>query len=303
MGRCYGAWLLWLAWTAVLAGCAPAAGKAAGPKPVVVVTTGMLADLIRHVAADEVELVTLLGPGVDPHLYKPKESAIRKMFSANLVVFQGLHLEGKMARALGKTQNARAAGRGVPTALLLHDDGEPDPHVWFDVSLWIHVLEQVTADLCELVPGRAEVFQERSRRYREGLQRLDEDIRRELASIPKTQRVMVTAHDAFRYFGRAYDLEVVGLQGVSTSNQAGLRKVQEVVDLVVSRGVKALFVESSVPPDGVEAVVARCQARGHTVRIPEEELFSDAMDLPGRPAGTYIGMMRHNVRVIVEALR
>jgi manganese/zinc/iron transport system substrate-binding protein len=296
-------WLLCLVSTAVVAGCAPVAGKEAGSKPMVVVTTGMLADLIRQVAADEVELITLMGPGVDPHLYKPKESAIRKMFSADFVVFHGLHLEGKMARALGKTQTARAAGRGVPTGLLLHDDGEPDPHVWFDVSLWIHVLAQVTADLSELLPARAEVFQERSKRYQEELQRLDEDVRRELASIPKPRRVMVTAHDAFRYFGRAYDLEVVGLQGVSTSHQAGLRKVQEVADLVVSRGVKALFVESSVPPDGVEAVVARCLARGHPVRIPEEGLFSDAMDLPDRPAGTYVGMMRHNVRVIVEALR
>lgn len=294
---------LWLAWLAIVVGCAPAAGKAAGSKPVVVVTTGMLADLIRQVAGDEVEMITLMGPSVDPHLYKPKESAIRKMFSADLVVFQGLHLEGKMARALGKTQNARAAGRGVPAARLLHDDGEPDPHVWFDVSLWAHVLDQVTADLSDLLPRRAEVFQQRALRYREELQRLDADIRRELASIPKSRRVMVTAHDAFRYFGRAYELEVVGLQGVSTSNQAGLRKVQEVADLVVARGVKALFVESSVPPDGVEAVVARCQARGHTVRIPQEELFSDAMDLPDRPAGNYIGMMRHNLRVIVEALR
>lgn len=286
----------------IVAGCAPI-HESRGGKPVVVTTTGMLADLIQQVAGEDVTLVTLLGPGVDPHLYKPKESAIRKMFGADLVIYQGLHLEGKMVRVLNKTHQARAAGRGIPEELLLDDEGEHDPHVWFDVALWTRVLDQVAADLSALRPDRAEDYAARARRYREELLALDAEVRRELATIPKQRRVMVTAHDAFRYFGRAYDLEVVGLQGVSTSNQAGLRKVQEVVDLVTSRGVKALFVESSVPPDGVEAVLARCRSRGHQVRIADEELFSDAMDLPGRPAGTYVGMIRHNVRVIVDALR
>jgi manganese/zinc/iron transport system substrate-binding protein len=292
----------WLLVVLFWAGCAPVHESRVGP-PVVVTTTGMLADLIRHVAGEDVTLVTLFGPGVDPHLYKPKESAIRKMFGADLVIYQGLHLEGKMARILNKTRQARAAGRGIPAELLLTDEGEHDPHVWFDVALWARVLDQVAADLSALRPEHAEVFAARARSYREELLALDAEVRRELATIPKLRRVMVTAHDAFRYFGRAYDLEVVGLQGVSTSNQAGLRKVQEVVDLVTSRGVKALFVESSVPPDGVEAVLARCRSRGHQVRITEEELYSDAMDLPGRPAGTYVGMIRHNVRVIVAALR
>lgn len=283
-----------------LTGCAP---PAATGRPHVVTTVGMLGDLVRQVAGDDVDWTGLMGPGVDPHLYKPKESAIRKMFAADRICYLGLHLEGKMDRVLSKSHQARAAGRGLPPELLLDDDGEHDPHVWFDVSLWAMVLDQVADDLVELLPHRESVLRERADRYRQELLALHAEVKRDLAAIPKERRVMVTAHDAFRYFGRAYDLEVVGLQGVSTANQAGLRKVQEVVDLVVSRRGKALFLESSLPPDGVEAVLARCHSRSHPVNIASEELYSDALGPPDSPAGSYVGMVRHNVRVIVDALR
>jgi manganese/zinc/iron transport system substrate-binding protein len=286
------------------AGCGPAATVGARKK-VVTTTTGMMGDLIKRVARDTVELIELMGPGIDPHLYKPKESAIRKLFQADLILYSGLHLEGKMARLFERSAKAHAAARDpfVPPKQLLEDEGAHDPHIWFDVSLWAGALDAVTHDLCELNPDHATAYRARAARYRAELLALHQEVKDALATVPKARRVMVTAHDAFRYFGRAYDVDVVGLQGVSTANQAGLRKVQDVVDTVVSRGVKALFVESSVPDDGVKAVLTRCQGLGHTVRIAEEELFSDAMGPPGTPEGTYVGMIRHNVRVIVDALK
>jgi manganese/zinc/iron transport system substrate-binding protein len=269
----------------------------------VVVTTGMIADLARNVAGDSVELEVLMGPGIDPHLFKAKESTIRRLFGAELILYNGLHLEGKMARVLEKCDQARACAREIPETQLLEDEGQHDPHIWFDVGLWVEALGAVEQDLCQLCPEHADVYHARAACYRHELLRLHDEVREQLHTIPKSRRVMVTAHDAFRYFGRAYDVEVVGLQGVSTASQAGLRKVQEVVDLVVSRQVKALFVESSVPPDGVNAVVERCRARGHEVRVADQPLFSDAMGDAGTPEGTYPGMIRHNVRVIVEALK
>jgi manganese/zinc/iron transport system substrate-binding protein len=282
----------------MLSGCA----QDHGDKKVVVTTTGMITDLVRHVAGDTVEIQQLMGPGVDPHLFKAKESAIRKMFRADLVFYNGLHLEGKMVRLLDKNAKARAIARDIPESRLLEDEGQHDPHIWFDVALWIEALDRVEKDLIELCPEHTALYRQNARRYREELRGLDADVREAMQKIPKDQRVLVTSHDAFRYFGRAYDVEVVGLQGVSTANQAGLAKVQEVVDLLVDRRVGAIFIESSVPPDGARAVVERCAARGHRVVIPDGELFSDAMGEPGTDEGTYPGMIRHNYRLILQGL-
>jgi manganese/zinc/iron transport system substrate-binding protein len=244
-----------------------------------------------------------MGPGVDPHLFRAKESSIRKLYQADLIFYNGLHLEGKMDRLLAKNPKARAVSRNIPEELLLEDEGQHDPHIWFDVSLWIIALDTVKDDLIALCPEHRELYTKNWRDYRARLEKLHAWAAEQIGSVPEEQRVMVTAHDAFRYFGRAYKLEVEGLQGVSTANQAGLREVQRVVDMLVARRIKAIFVESSVPPDGVRAVVERCRARGHTVQIADEELFSDAMGAPGTHEGTYVGMIEHNVRLIVEALK
>jgi manganese/zinc/iron transport system substrate-binding protein len=269
----------------------------------VVATTGMIADLVQRVSGGQVEVLQLMQAGVDPHLYKAKESAIRRLFQADLIFYNGLHLEGKMVRLLEKNPKAVAVARDIPEDLLLEDEGQHDPHIWFDVSLWIHALDVVEQELIRLDPANAELYRRNAADYRKELNDLHAEVKRDLESVPEKQRVLVTAHDAFRYFGRAYGVEVYGLQGVSTASQAGLRAVQEIVDLVVSRNIKALFVESSVPPDGVNAVVERCRNRGHAVKVADDTLFSDAMGEPGTPEGTYPGMVRHNVRLIVDSLK
>jgi manganese/zinc/iron transport system substrate-binding protein len=277
-------------------------------KKLVVATTGMVADLARQVSGDTVELWQLMGAGVDPHLYKPKESAIRRLFQADLILYNGMHLEGKMDRLLSKNPRARAVARCIPKELLLEQDGQADPHVWFDVGMWIYCLDAVEYDLIELCPEHEGVYRTNAAKYRCTLYVLHEEITHVLGTIPEPRRVLVTAHDAFRYFGRAYlnreyESAVVGLQGVSTANQAGLRQVERVAELVAARGVKSLFVESSVPADGVKAVLDRCRARGHTVRLADQELFSDALGEPGTPEGSYVGMIWHNVQVIAASLK
>jgi len=269
----------------------------------VVATTSMIGDMVQRLAGETAELQVLMGPGVDPHLYEPKESDRAKLRQADLILYNGLHLEGKMAENLAKNPKAKAVAEPLPKDRLLEEEGQPDPHVWFDVSLWAQTIDVVEKALVELQPQHAELYRKNAAAYRQELSRLHEEVRSSLASIPQDQRVLVTAHDAFRYFGRAYGIEVKGLQGVSTATEAGLRRVEEVVDLVVARKIKALFPESSVPPDGVKKVLERCQARGHSVRLADGELYSDAMDEPGTPAGTYVGMVRSNVRLIVESLK
>jgi manganese/zinc/iron transport system substrate-binding protein len=282
-----------------LSGC----GQSNGAPEKVVTTTGMIADLARNVGGGLVQVEEIMGPGVDPHLYQPKASDRRKLDEASLVLFNGLHLEGNMAEMLEHLPRSKAVSADIPKDRLLIDAGQPDPHVWFDVSLWIIALGTVEKAMVEAFPAHADAFHKNAVAYRKQLEALHAEVQRDLATIPREQRVLVTAHDAFRYFGRAYDVEVVGLQGVSTADEAGLREVQRVVDRVVQAKVKAIFTETSVPPDGIEKVVERCKANGHSVRIPSGKLFSDAMDRPGTPGGTYPGMVRHNVKLMVEALK
>jgi manganese/zinc/iron transport system substrate-binding protein len=293
-------------------GCSPRAADesgAEGQKIRITATVGMVGDLARNVGGSRVEVTALMGPGVDPHLYKASEGDIARLSQADIVFYNGLFLEGKMGDVL-----ERVAKRGRPTVAvsadldprLLHHpeafEGHPDPHIWFDVSLWSRTVPAVVEALSTFDPaGRAE-YEANAERYLTELAELHEWCRAELATVPKEQRVLVTAHDAFGYFGAAYDVEVVGLQGLSTASEYGLKDVQRIVDLVTSRKVKAVFVESSVPKRSIEAVVAGCRARGRDVIIGGE-LFSDAMGAAGTPEGTYLGMVRANVTKIVEALR
>jgi manganese/zinc/iron transport system substrate-binding protein len=285
----------------VLLGCSTPAADSDRPK--VVVTTTLIGDLARRVAGDTVTVKELMGPGVDPHTYQPRASDVRHLEEARLVLYNGLHLEGNLAEMLEGTPKARAVTRDIPPERLLIDQQQPDPHVWFDVQLWILALETVARDLATTFPEHAEVYRQNAANYRQEMEALDAEVRRELGGIAAPRRVLVTAHDAFRYLGRAYDVEVIGLQGVSTSDEAGSKEITRVVDRIVQDQVKAIFAETSVSDDGMKTVLDRCKARGHTVRIAGGKLFSDAMDRPDAPGGTYPGMVRHNVRLIVEALR
>lgn len=291
------------------AGLEAPGGAVAEAAPLQVVgTTGMVADLAREVGGDRVNVVGLMGPGIDPHLYKASHGDTRRLARADVVFYNGLHLEGKMIDVLvrmGRQKPTYAVTEYVPEELLREPpefSGHYDPHVWFDVSLWIYAVDRVRDALAEVDPDGRDYYEARASAYKQRLREIDDYVRRRIGEIPPERRVLVTAHDAFGYFGAAYGMEVVGLQGISTATEYGLRDVQALVDMIVERGIKAVFVEASVAPRAIEAVVSGVRARGHSVTIGGT-LYSDSLGEPGTPAGTYIGMVRHNVDTIVAALR
>lgn len=249
-----------------------------------------------------------MGAGVDPHLYKASPGDVAKLQGADLVLYNGLHLEGKLGeifQQLAARRVVRPVGDALPPERLMRKDDEsnaPDPHVWFDVSLWALTPEIVAKALAEADPGGREEFERNARAYREELEALHADVVREIGQIPVAQRVLVTAHDAFRYFGRAYGIEVLGVQGISTESEAGLAEINRLVETLVRRRVKAVFVETSVSDKNVRALIEGAQQRGASVRLGGS-LFSDAMGAPGTPEGSYPGMVRSNVKTIVEALK
>jgi manganese/zinc/iron transport system substrate-binding protein len=277
-----------------------------GDGPVdIVATTGMIADAAANVGGDAVEVEALMGPGIDPHLYKASEGDVQDLAEADLVLYNGLHLEAKLADVLEQLgDRAAAVAEGIPESERLSPpefEGQYDPHVWFDVELWSLVVEEVRDTLVERDPARADVYRANAGRYLAELRSLDAEVRRDLAEVPDGRRVLVTAHDAFNYFGKAYDFEVLGLQGISTATEAGAADVQALAAEIAERQIPAMFVETSVSPRAIEAVSEAVRARGFDVGIGEG-LFSDAMGDPGTPEGEYVGMIRHNVRAIVEGL-
>lgn len=294
-----------------LSGCGQttsSSGSAGGEKLNVVTTTGMIADIARNIGGEHVEVRSLMGPGVDPHLYKPTPGDISKLNGANVVFYNGLHLEGKMADMLEKLSQKKpsvAVADGIPKDQLhvfAAAPEFPDPHVWFDVKKWLIASQAVRDELIKLDGKHKAAYENNAKTYEKKLLELDNYARKQIDLIPRERRVLVTAHDAFGYFGKAYDIEVKGLQGISTATEASLQDVQRVVNMLVQRKIKAVFVESSVPRRTIEAVVQGAKAKGHTVVIGGE-LFSDAMGTQGTPEGTYDGMVRHNVDTIVKALK
>lgn len=275
----------------------------------VVCTTGMIADAARRIGGDRVEVTQLMGEGVDPHLYRASPGDMRLLRNADVVLSNGLHLEGRMGEILqspGKGVVARAVGEAIEASRLMRPsefEGQYDPHVWFDVSIWIEAVRAAHEAMAaaEKDEGNDALYGENAAAYIAELEGLHAWCGAELGSVPAARRVLVTAHDAFGYFGRAYEVEVRAIQGVSTESESGVADINRLVDLIVSRKVGAVFMESSVPPKMIEALVEGCRSRGHTVRIGGE-LFSDAMGAAGTPEGTYIGMVQHNVRTIVAAL-
>jgi manganese/zinc/iron transport system substrate-binding protein len=295
----------------LVAGCAaPVAAlpdDLAARKIRVVTTVGMVSDVVRNVGGDRVEVRALMGPGIDPHQYKASEGDVLRLGTADIVFYSGLHLEAKVGDVLermGDRIRTKAVTDNIDRALLLKPDefeGQYDPHVWFDVSLWAHTVDAVRDALIELDPGSADYYRANADRYRAELEELHEYVLQQAARIPEDQRVLVTAHDAFNYFGRAYGFEVRGLQGISTAAEAGTSDVRSLADFLAQRQIRAIFVESSVPVRNVEAVQAAVRSRGWDIAIGGE-LFSDAMGSEGTPEGTYIGMVRHNIDTVTRAL-
>jgi manganese/zinc/iron transport system substrate-binding protein len=275
----------------------------------VVATTGMVGDLARQIGGNRISLISLMGPGVDPHLYKATASDVSALQRAGVILYSGLHLEGRMGDLLESMQKAGrrvvAVTDAMPHERLIPTDAAGkahDPHVWFDVALWSEAIGPVAEALAAADPANAEAYRSRAAEVRKEMLALDAWVRTTSASIPEERRVLVTSHDAFGYFGRAYGFRVVGLQGISTVTEAGLADMAKLADFVREQKVPALFVESSVPHTTLERISADTGAR------IGGELFSDAMGTPGRiedgyDVGTYEGMVRHNMNTLARALR
>ncbi len=296
----------------LLAGCGANEGtdKTADPNALlnIVTTTGQVADMVANVGGDRVQVRALMGPGIDPHLYKASARDVERLRSADIIFYNGLHLEAKMGEVieqLGRNKPVLAVGEAVDPARLISPDAfqrSHDPHIWFDVELWSQAIPAVVAILSEKDPAHADGYRERGAEYTAQLAELNVYVTQQLETIPPQQRVMITAHDAFNYLGRAYGLEVRGLQGISTATEAGTRDVQELAAHIAELKIPAIFIESSVSPRAVNAVKEAVKSRGFEVVIGGE-IFSDALGDKDTPAGTYIGMVRYNVDTITAALR
>lgn len=292
-------------------GCGPGGGSSGGgseDRLKAVATIGMIRDVAAEISGGLVEVEGLVGAGVDPHLYKPTAPDVKKLQSADLIFFNGLKLEGKMADVLEQMRRNGRMVRAISTELesrgnylMKEGDGQLDPHIWMDVRGWMEAAKAIAAAMTELDPGNGAVYDTNLQNYLTQLNRLDEYCRKCIDSIPEDQRILVTAHDAFNYMARAYGLQVRGIQGISTESEAGVREIEDLVNYLVDKSIPAVFVESSVSDKNVKALVEGAGSRGHDVRIGGE-LFSDAMGPEGTYEGTYIGMIDHNVTTLTRAL-
>ena len=273
----------------------------------VVATTGMIADAARAVGGEHVDVKALMGPGVDPHAYRQTRSDIVALSRADLVLWHGLYLEAQMEdfmRKLAKQRTVVAVAEGLPQEkLLAHDDYDNkfDPHVWMNPDLWSEVVTEIQKALSDVSPEQKRVFAANAQKHLRDVRKLAAYAKQVLATVPEASRVLLTAHDAFNYFGRAYGFEVIGIQGISTESEAGLKRIRELVDMLVQRKIAAVFVESSVSDRNIRALIEGAAALEHEVSIGGE-LFSDAMGPDGRYEGTYIGMIDHNVTTIARAM-
>jgi len=279
----------------------------AADKPVLQATTGQVAELLRAVAGDTAIISSLMGEGIDPHSYKLTRSDTVALMKADAVFHSGLYLEGKMAEMLDKLSAAKpvhAAASVLPKDRLIHPDGadaHPDPHVWMDPTLWRLALLGVRDKLSSLYPANTAFYAANAARAAAAYDALHDYAGTVLSSVPEQRRVLVTAHDAFSYLGRAYGLSVVGIQGISTESEAGLQRIESMVSLLVERKIPAVFVETSVSDRNIRALIQGAAAKGHKVAIGGS-LYSDAMGAPGTYEGTYVGMIDHNVTSIAQAL-
>jgi len=269
----------------------------------IVCTVGMVADLTREIAGDRATVESIIGASVDPHLYQASRGDIVKLNEADVVFYNGLLLEGKMEDILEKCGGVAVAATIDVSKLIAPPEtpGHYDPHVWMDVPLWQEAAREIAAHLSEYDAAHADEYATNLDALLPDLDRLHAYAQKCIATIPKNSRVLVTAHDAFEYFGRAYDIEVRGIQGISTESEAGVRDINALVDLLVERKIRAVFVESSVSEKNVKALVEGAAARRHELSIGGT-LFSDAMGTPGTYEGTYMGMIDHNVTTITRAL-
>ncbi|PSA93524.1 manganese transporter [Bacillus atrophaeus] len=283
-------------------------GGSGDDKLKVTTTTAQIADAAEKIGGRHTEVTSLMGPGVDPHLYKASQGDTKKLTDADIVLYSGLHLEGKMENILkkiGEQKPTAPVAEAIPEEKLIStekDQDMHDPHVWFSIPLWLYAIDEVEKQLSDAKPAYADEFKKNAEKYKENLKNLDKKARDQIESIPKKSRVLVTAHDAFAYFGKEYGFEVRGLQGLSTDSDYGLKDVQELVDVLADKNIKAVFVESSISEKSINAVVEGSKEKGHNVSIGGQ-LYSDAMGAKGTEEGTYEGMFTHNIETIVNSLK
>ena len=274
----------------------------------VVVTTSMLTDLVKNIGADLIEIEGLMGPGVDPHLYKASERDVSKLFNADVIFYNGLHLEGKLVAVFEQMEAQKttvALGEFLAKEGLIGSDyfaSNYDPHLWFNIQYFKEFSDKVTSVLSEKDPKNAASFTANNIAFQQELDLLQTTVVNTIATLAPEKRILVTAHDAFNYFGKAYGFKVVGLQGLSTATEAGVQDVQKLSDYIIANKVKAIFIESSVPRRTIEALEAAVLSKGHQVSIGGS-LYSDALGDVGSVEGTYIGMFLYNVKTIVNALQ
>ncbi|MCM2676061.1 metal ABC transporter solute-binding protein, Zn/Mn family [Alkalicoccobacillus plakortidis] len=288
-----------------LSGCQSATEQAADGQLSVVTTTAQIADPLRIIGGDRIHVESLMGSGVDPHLYEASQGDISKLEQADVLFYNGVHLEANMSEVFEHTSVPTLAfGSAADPAELLEDPasaGSPDPHIWFDIDIWEEGITAAVEKLKEMSPEDASFFEQNKQDYLTQLEDLKAYSKEKLSSIDEDQRVLVTAHDAFQYFARMNDLEVVALQGLSTESEIGISDVQSTVNTIVEKDVPAVFVESSVNKSAIQSVIEGVQRQGHQISLGGE-LYSDAMGEEGTEAGTYIGMYRYNVDTIYDAL-
>lgn len=272
----------------------------------IVCTTGMVADLVANIGQKHVKVTQLMKAGVDPHLYKASPGDMKLFNEADVIFYSGHHLEGKMTELLEQLNRKKISlpvTEKIESASLLRtEENVVDPHLWFDIKLWQQASHFIRDELCRYDLSHAADYRAASEAYDKQLEEMDRYAREQLGSIDKSRRVLVTAHDAFRYFGKAYDVEVKSIQGISTESEASVKDINELVNFIVARKIKAVFVETSVSEKNIKALVEGCAAQKHAVTIGGE-LFSDAPGEEGKPEATYLGMVKHNVDVIVKALK
>ncbi len=289
-------------------GCAPSPNRDSG-KLQIVTTTTMLYDLTASIAGEHAEVTALMGPGVDPHLYQASAGDVTTMQKADIVVYNGLHLEGKMgdvfAGLAAQNRDIICAADGIDPTVLLSDESNPDiydPHIWFDAGIWMDVARHTARRLGEIDPDHRQDYLDNMESYVTSLEELDRYIRSRVLELPESSRVLVTAHDAFRYFGKAYGFDVRGLLGISTDVEAGTADVSHLAEFIADSGIKAVFVESSVPPKNIEALQAAVKARGFSVAIGGE-LYSDSLGDADSGHDSYVSTCKANIDTIVDALK
>lgn len=277
-------------------------------KPVVVATTSIVADIAKNICSDFADVKSLMGPGVDPHLYKASHGDIELLTNADVVIYNGLHLEGKMSEILEKLKSSKtviAVSDGVDDASIRTINEEADvhdPHIWFDVSIWSNGVQHVSESLKKKYPSHKDQIEKNTSTYLNAIDSVNKECIKLVESLAIEKRILITSHDAFEYFGRSYDFKVRGLQGISTLSESGLKDVTDMVNFIIDNKIKAVFVENSVPQKALRSVIDGCKAKGHDVTVGGE-LFSDALGADRTPEGTYLGMIYFNVETVINGLK